>query len=299
MGIDDVPLTERRRPQAFGARATLSWPLSRSWSLSCGTFLGMVRCHEHMGNVISVSLCVPGRMRMTLNCMVAGLAPHWRAVHPDAAGETLADWVRRVGVVAAVFGTAVAAPEGTARLWRWIASPLRWVWQKVRPWLARYLPFLRRNVTAYPKTAGGAAVMGAFGIRATGFVWNPNASLEDQVKLLQDRLQEFHALIFTETEKVRQEARAADAELRQTIEQQAGEFRALHEGHEAAHMAARRQTARVDARGVVLLGLGIVMTGIPDGLARFTWLGWLAIVGALAVTIWFVTWVIYDMRFAG
>jgi hypothetical protein len=61
-------------------------------------------------------------------------------------------------------------------------------------------------------------------------------------------------------------------------------------------LAAARQAARVDPRGVVLLGLGVVMTGVPDGLARFAWLGWLVIAGALAVTIWFVVWVIHDMQ---
>jgi len=236
---------------------------------------------------------------MTLHCLLAGMALHCQAVHPAPPGATLADWVRRVGVVAAVFGTAVAAPEGTARLWRWITRPVRWAWRKVRPWLASYLSFLRRSATVYPKTASGAAVLGKARVRATGFTWNPDAPLEDQVRRLREQMIQFHALIFTETDKVRQEAREGDAELRQMIEQHAGELRALHEAHQAAHVAAQRQAARVDARGVVLLGLGVVMTGVPDGLARFAWLGWLVIVGALAVTIWFVLWVIHDMRNAG
>lgn len=233
---------------------------------------------------------------MTLHCLLIGMALHCQAVHPAPPAATLADWVRRVGVVAAVFGTAVAAPEGTARLWRWITGPVRWAWRKVRPWLARYLPFLRRSATVYPTTASGAAVFGAAGVRATGFTWNPDAPLEDQVRLLHEQMIEFHALIFTETHKARQEAREGDAEVRQMIEQHAGELRALHEAHQATHVAAQRQAARVDARGVVLLGLGVVMTGIPDGLARFAWLGWLVIAGALAVTIWFSLWVIHDMR---
>ncbi len=233
---------------------------------------------------------------MTLHCLLTGMTLHCQAVHPAPSAATLADWVRRVGVAAAVVGTAVAAPEGTARLWRWINGPVRWAWWKVRPWLARHLPFLPRSAAVYPKTAGGAAVVGAAGMRATGSVGNPDAPLEDQVRLLHEQMTEFHALIFTETDKARQEAREGDAELRQMIERHAGELRALHEAHQAAHVAAGRQAARVDARGVVLLGLGVVMTGVPDGLARFAWLGWLVIAGALAVTIWFVVWVIHDMQ---
>ena len=77
------------------------------------------------------------------------------------------------------------------------------IWWKVRPWLARYLPFLRRSATVYPKTAGGVAVVGAAGVRATGSVWNPDAPLEDQVRLLHEQMIEFHTLIFTETDKAR------------------------------------------------------------------------------------------------
>ena len=84
-------------------------------------------------------------------------------------------------------------------------------------------------------------------------------------------------------------------ELRQMIERHAGELRALHEAHQAAHVAAGRQAARVDARGVVCWP-GRCYDGVPDGLARFAWLGWLVIAGALAVTIWFVVLVIHDMQ---
>ena len=207
------------------------------------------------------------------------MALHSQAVHPALPAVSLSDWVRRVGVVAAVFGTAIAAPEGTVRLWRWITSPVRWAWRKIHPWLARYLPFLRHSTTVYPTTAAGTAVLGKIGMRATGFTWNPDAPLEDQVRRLHEQMIEFHALIFTETDKARQEARDGDAKLRQMIEQHTGELRALHETHEAAHEAAQRQAARVDARGVVLLGLGVVMTGIPDELARFAWIAWLGKLG--------------------
>jgi hypothetical protein len=262
-------------------------------------FPDTVRRREYIGHPHRGWPLAGDRSRMTLHCLLAGMALHYQAVHPAPPGATLADWVRRVGVVAAVFGTAVAAPEGTARLWRWITGPVRWAWRKVRPWLARYLPFLRRSATVYPTTAGDSAVVGTVGVRATGFTWNPDAPLEDQVRLLHEQMIEFHALIFTETDKARQEAREGDAELRQMIEQHVGELRALHEAHQVAHVAAQQQAARVDARGVVLLGLGVVMTGAPDGLARFAWLGWLVIVGVSAVTIWFVLWVIHDMRKAG
>jgi hypothetical protein len=42
-----------------------------------------------------------------------------------------------------------------------------------------------------------------------------------------------------------------------------------------------RTAAEVDARALPLVGLGIVMTGIPDGLARFPALGWIVVGAAL------------------
>jgi hypothetical protein len=41
--------------------------------------------------------------------------------------------------------------------------------------------------------------------------------------------------------------------------------------------AAEKQAAAIDSRGILLLGAGVILTGIPDGLARVAWVGWAAI----------------------
>lgn len=47
---------------------------------------------------------------------------------------------------------------------------------------------------------------------------------------------------------------------------------------------------------MVLIGAGVVMTGVPDGLAAFPWFGWLVVVLALAGTAWATLWVVSDVR---
>jgi hypothetical protein len=111
-----------------------------------------------------------------------------------------------------------------------------------------------------------------------------------------DLLDEHIVRAFGEIEKVRQEAAVGDAALRRIIEQQAGELRAAAEAHQAAHAAAQRQSAQVDARGVVLIGAGVVMTGVPDGLAAFPWSGGLVVALSLVGTAWATLWVVSDMR---
>jgi hypothetical protein len=39
--------------------------------------------------------------------------------------------------------------------------------------------------------------------------------------------------------------------------------------------------AKTDARGVILIGIGAILTGIPDELAQVAWIGWLAFAIAL------------------
>ncbi len=87
---------------------------------------------------------------MTVHCALVGtvlICPS--AAHAVASGPVLADWVRWAGVVVAIIGTAVAAPAGTALIWRRVRSGLQKAVRKVHVFLARFLPFLRRSATAH------------------------------------------------------------------------------------------------------------------------------------------------------
>jgi len=50
--------------------------------------------------------------------------------------------------------------------------------------------------------------------------------------------------------------------------------------------------ARVDARGLPLIAVGILLTGVPDGLARWDWFGWFCFAVAGVATIWSIRFVL-------
>lgn len=226
---------------------------------------------------------------MTVHCVLVGVVLHCPAVK---AAATEADWVRRFGVLVALVGTLVATPEGTVLIGRWICAALRAMGRKIRVFLARFLPFLRHSANVHGVTASGSLSLPPLSMRAFGLKLSPDGDLKERVDLLDEHI----VRAFGEIEKVRQEAAAGDAELRRIIEEQAGELRASVEAHRAAHAAAQRQSAQVDARGVVLIGAGVVMTGVPDGLAALPWSGWLVVALALVGTAWATAWVVSDMR---
>jgi hypothetical protein len=114
----------------------------------------------------------------------------WHVVHavPSALGAAESDWVRRAGVLIAMIGTAVAAPEGTALIWRAINAALRKTTRKIRAFLARYLPFLRRNATVNPITGEGSIHIPTPSIRAGGLTWKLSESVEEKVERLREQL---------------------------------------------------------------------------------------------------------------
>lgn len=228
---------------------------------------------------------------MTVHCTMVGTVlycpPVVHVLQPTL-GTTLSDWVRRAGVFVAVVGTFIAAAEGTAVAWRAIRVALArartWA---AGTWLVRILPFLRRSVTVH---GAGAILSTQATMTATATVtpgWDQRASLEARVSRLHEQMDRAYA----EIEKARQEVRDGIAELRRVAEQHTGELRAAHRAHQESHAAEHRQAARADARGLWPVGLGIVMTGIPDELAAFAPLGWLFAVGGPLFAMGMAWWV--------
>ena len=228
---------------------------------------------------------------MTVHCTMVGTVVYCPpVVHtlPSALGIGLSAWVRRAGVFVAVVGTFIAAAEGTAVAWRTIkaVSGGARTWA-AGTWLVHVLPFLGRSATIH---GAGALVLPKLTVTATATVtpgWDEQASLEARVMRLHELMDRAHE----EIGKVRQEARDGIDELRRVVEQQAGELRAAHQAHQESHAAEQRLAARADARGLWPVGLGIVMTGIPDELAAFTPLGWLFAVGGPLFAIGMAGWV--------
>lgn len=92
---------------------------------------------------------------------------------------------RYVGVALAVVGSVVVAPRGTVLLWRSLTDwpPPRK--QHLRSQLARFLPFLRKDVTVQaPSAMGGVSVFGSATATVSARVWQPNASVDERIEVL-------------------------------------------------------------------------------------------------------------------
>src|SRR5260221_1310465 len=97
----------------------------------------------------------------------------------------LATSCRVVGVVVALVGVAIAAPDGTALIWRRVRSWLRWL----RGMLARFLPFQRTSVSVNPSAATGTVYLGG-GARSRAWQpWEPDADDARKIEILRRQIE--------------------------------------------------------------------------------------------------------------
>lgn len=202
-----------------------------------------------------------------------------------------ADWIRRVGVVVALAGTAAAAPEGTLRLWRTVLDWVRRGLNNLRASLARFLPFLRQDASVKPSTVYGYASVAGAGVAASGRVWTKHGSLEAQVEYLDKQLQR----AFDEIEHVRQEAKESHSALMRVLEERVSELQAVYQDLRDSLRARRDWEAAVDSRGIFVIALGIFLWGIPGELAVVPVVGWLFSIIALILTVMVVRKVFADL----
>ncbi|MBA3252082.1 MAG: hypothetical protein H0T66_17670 [Geodermatophilaceae bacterium] len=188
---------------------------------------------------------------------------------------------RWVGVAVALVGAVVVAPEGTRLLLRSIWAWIRRRGQEIRGQLARFLPFLRRSMDVRAGAASGNLTAGAALVTTWGSVldWRPGATVEERLEALREwvngikkRVGEIAQLQTQETanreqaiDELRADLSAQIADLRWTLDEQ------------------QDQAARIDARGLPVIGWGILLSGIPDRLAQIPFMiGWVfPIVGVI------------------
>jgi hypothetical protein len=164
--------------------------------------------------------------------------------------------------------------------------------RKAREVLARFLPWFREDTKIAPNTIDGGVQFPEFSVRAGGHVWDPGADVPAKVELLHQQMDR----AYEEIARVEREARTRDGELTQAIKDQVGELKAGAREIRRLFDEREERSVRVDARAVILIGLGVVMTGVPDGLARFRVVGLLVMTGALVLTAEFVRQVRSDMK---
>lgn len=185
----------------------------------------------------------------------------------------LSDVNRWVGVVIALVGSVVVAPGGTGLLRRSATDWMRRRKHQLRGLLTRFLPFLRRDVTIHAAGATGvtSASGGATAI-VSGRAWQPGASVDERIEALRQHITEVEGRLNEVTRTLREETESREravAELKRTLEEETVELRRLLEKRE-------RESARIDARGLPVVGFGILLSGVPDKLASIPFgLGWI------------------------
>lgn len=222
-----------------------------------------------------------GRSARCAQVTVVLLAHH---AATQAAGPTESDWIRWAGVLITAVGTLVAAPSGVARLLRAVAGTVTGIW---------FLLTLIFSKKARAKVGRGlAGVFKAFAIVIAGALaaraapepsadipgkipirWAKGESLEAKLEHLRRGLEQ----AFEQISDVRRDAKAADAELQKSLDQLSDELQKVNADLTSRMNAAEQQAAAIDSRGILLLGAGVILTGIPDELARVAWVGWVAI----------------------
>jgi predicted RNase H-like nuclease (RuvC/YqgF family) len=100
-------------------------------------------------------------------------------------------------------------------------------------------------------------------ITASGHVWRPTAPINERIETLRTHITEVEGHLNEVAHKLRQETSSRDeaiAELDRTLKAETAELRRLLEEKD-------REMARIDARGLPLIGYGIVLSGVPEFLA--------------------------------
>jgi hypothetical protein len=196
--------------------------------------------------------------------------------------ELLADVNRWVGVIVAVVGTVVAAPSGTREL---LTSTWQWLERRgsaVSSGLGRLLPFLRGDAAMNPKQSvtGTASTSWGFTSSASAWAWPSQASTDERIEALRKHLTEVEGRL----SEVRKQLRDESAARKQAVEELEQRIRAdIREIKESIDRR-EKHAARIDARGLPLIAAGVVLSGVPDDLARFLYpLGWLWVIIAVAV----------------
>jgi hypothetical protein len=192
-----------------------------------------------------------------------------------------ADVIQWVGVSVAFVGTPIAAPDGVRLLWRGGTQS----WHHFRTRFVGLLPgWLKRRfrqpvVRVTQQLATPAAVVDDLDV-AVQIGWEEDAPLADKVNTLHHAVE----LVFEQLRQVRQETRGAHSALERRLDHLVDALRTADKDLADRLDKAEAQSARIDARGVILLGFGVILTGIPAQLAAWPPLGWFLVAVAVVVT---------------
>lgn len=202
----------------------------------------------------------------------------------SGSGAGLEDPARWAGVVIALLGAAAANPDATAhtisRVWGYVLDRGR----RFRGWLARFMPFLRRDGvmhagSAHVNLSDGVGVLHARGI--TPMV--SSSTVEEKIEVLDKRTLRLH----DEVGELQVRLGKSEGKLRQEIASTASELRHEIAQTRTAIEELNQQSIRSDASALPIIVLGVVISGMsPDARSVPMWLGLLVLFVLGAISVW-------------
>jgi hypothetical protein len=207
-------------------------------------------------------------------CMTVG---HWLLEFFWDNNELLEGMNKWGGVLMALTGAILVAPQGSMHLWdKWIARPAEAARVKL-------LQLLGKSQAATVHVGPGVGTMGGVGTPGAAQYehWSDSFTDEQKFAWLYDRIERVERDWRSKTDNLD----AVDTEIRRDLkelEQRAfGEVAKLEKAIELIES----QTVQIDSTGLWPIVAGIFLTGVPEELSEWWVWGWVVWVAAAGVTI--------------
>jgi hypothetical protein len=169
----------------------------------------------------------------------------------------LVEAVRYVGVAVAVFGALITARSGV----RVVLDDVRRAIRTGRDFVLRHIPWYHLSVTIHPAPISASASMsGNLTVTATGSAWPENGPMAEQIEVLRKRTERLAtdlARLRTDNTEMISSLRA---ELNTAKAERSKAVAAIRQGLDRRE----QQAAQIDAGGLPLIAIGIVLLGLPD-----------------------------------
>ncbi|MDL4815974.1 hypothetical protein [Actinomadura opuntiae] len=185
-------------------------------------------------------------------------------------------WTNKgTGVAVAFVGALVVSPDGT----RWFG---RWTWRKVTFWRRRHHHGHAQLSAAFEASGSVYAVVNRS--------WPDDTPSKEQFRRIREWLNDIeHNIGKVEVDLAKHKRDTTNALKEATQKHEAGlqELRSLLRQMEAS-------AARIDGRALPVIGWGIVLSGVPEVLAKSPWATYIVCLLSTVVTIWVAVSVIRD-----
>ena len=185
---------------------------------------------------------------------------------------TLEDLSRWLGVVITLLGALVINPAASEHFVRGIVGQGGRGSRRVCILLARFIPWLRRDMTIQGATGTGAALRGTVTGTARGIAgWAVGATVDQKLDVLEARTQVLHE----EVGELQTALRKAEKQLKRDLARAVHRLRSEANEIRDAVDAFRQETVNANASALPVIVVGVVLAGLAPDAARFQVWAWL------------------------